>query len=201
MITTVSTIALVLPSFLLSVPHIFPPAGTAHSAQDSGDYSSLPVPVNGGLAASTLQSSTVSMTDTMHKAYADQPQHAAWLESTVVRIWNYSSASDGWKGEGTVAPSSETIEEAVELTSQFAREMPNLVSPMISADDDGSICFYWRDGGMMATVSVYSDGSYAFYAEGYDDPIRSDSELVGEPLPPSLIATMTGSVVRGLIAA
>ena len=131
----------------------------------------------------------------------DSPRLPVWLEAVVNKISSYDGTEDGWKGDGTFAPSASTLGEARELASQFATEMPTISAPSVSADDDGAVCFYWMDGQMMATVSVYGDGTYSFYAEGYDDPVRSDSEPVGEPLPGSLIAAMTGISVPILIAA
>lgn len=126
-------------------------------------------------------------------------QQVPWLEKAVGRAAAYSSLRDGWKGEGSVAPSIQTISDASELLTQFATEMPEIAAPMISADEDGSICLYWRDGDMMATISVFGDGTFATYAEGFADPVRSDSDVIGEPLPPALIATMTGAVVLSAI--
>lgn len=204
--TSVTTIAPVLLPFLFAFA---PGTGIASYARDPIERSSLPHPSPAGFEKQNQPETTVSLhirTKTLAAAapasvYVDQPRLANWLESTVTKISNYKNVADGWKGRGTLAPTAQTVDEAIELSAQFATEMPGLVSPMISADDDGSICLYWRDGSMMATVSVYGDGSYAFYAEGYDDPARSDSEPIGEPLPSKLIATMSGAVVASLIAA
>jgi hypothetical protein len=133
--------------------------------------------------------------------YTSAKQHADWLLPCSSKVRAYADVADGWKGEGSKQPSVLARDEAIELLEQFATQMPDIDHPLISADDDGSICLYWQYGALLATVMAHGDGTYSFYAEGFDDPARSDAEPVGQPLPPSLIATMTGKVVAGLIAA
>lgn len=130
-----------------------------------------------------------------------EARQAGWRDDVVSRLQGYEGVCDGWKGPGSLAPEARAISLAIELADQFALEMPNLPRPLVSGDDDGSICFFWNDGIMMATVSVFGDGTYAYYAEGYDDPVRSDGDVIGVPLKSALIAAMTGTTSPRLIAA
>lgn len=204
--TTVTTIAPVLLPFLFAFS---PGAGISSYARDPIERGSYPTSNAPAVEKARQPSTTVSMvseTTTVTKpvwrtVYVEAPRLANWLESAVNKISGYSHLENGWKGEGTLAPTPTTVEEAKELAAQFATEMPSISSPSISADEDGSICFFWLDGTMMANVSVYGDGSYSFYAEGHDDPARSDGEAIGLPLPATLIATMTGPAILNQIAA
>ena len=115
---------------------------------------------------------------------------APWIEEAGDRVIAYSRVDDGWRGEGSVAPSAEAIADAIDLIEQFAFEAPSIPQPMISADDEGVICLYWRDREMMASLSVYGDDTYSYYAEGYAEPVRADAALIGDPIPHQLLSAM-----------
>lgn len=115
---------------------------------------------------------------------------ALWLEDAFGKVDAYSKVMDGWKGPYSVAPSQVTLSEAKELLEQFAVEMPSLPTPLISCDEDGSICLHWRSRPMMATVTAHGDGTYSYYAEGFAPAARSDAEEIGMPLPRGIVLAM-----------
>jgi len=174
-------------------------SGSHSSGRQVGEISSHPVYARSERRSPSV--GTVATSGMISKGYQVLSELPEWLPATVNRLNSYDGKEAGWKGEGTKAPEHDAIKAAINLVSQFATEMPNLSAPMVSADDDGSICLYWRADPMLATVSVYGDGAYAFYAEGYDDAVRADAALVGEPLSPGLVSAMTGSIVSALVAA
>lgn len=118
-----------------------------------------------------------------------------WRDDVVAQLQGYCGERDGWKGAGGLAPSAVTVSHAIRLADQFKREMPNLPRPMVSGDDDGSVCFFWNDGAMIAAVSVFSDGTYAYYAEADHGSARSDRDVIGHPLKAGLVDILTISPV------
>lgn len=121
-------------------------------------------------------------------------QSSTWARSAIEKIETYADATDGWRGEGSHAPSAQTLRESAELLLQIAGEMPYLFGPLISVDDDGFACLYWNCADFVATISVYGDGTYSFFSEGYGITARSDSTDVGAILPQDLIGAMTGQI-------
>ena len=130
-------------------------------------------------------------TDQMGSEYlTDTVRVASWLAAASTKVLSYASVQDGWKGDGSTRPTPLAIDEAIDLLNQFAFELPSLASPMISADEDGFVCFYWRSGAMMASISVYGDGTYSFYAEGNGKSSRSDEAQILAPLAADLLEAM-----------
>ena len=121
-------------------------------------------------------------------------QSSAWAESALEKIGTYAGTSDGWRGEGSHAPSGQTLKESAKLLLQISAEMPDLLSPLISMDDDGFACLHWQGAEFLSTIYVFGDGTYSFFSEGYGIIARSDSEEVGAILPKELIASMTGQI-------
>lgn len=118
---------------------------------------------------------------------------SVWLDAAVEKLGSYSAVYDGWKGDLTRAPSTVTLVSAKQLISQFASEVSWLPQPLISADEDGAVCFHWALGDFTATVSAHDDGTYSFFAEKGKLRARSNSEVVGLPLPSELVAVLTAA--------
>lgn len=114
----------------------------------------------------------------------------AWMNDAVVKVLSYLDEAAGWKGDGTLPPSSETVSCALDLLSQLATEISSLTAPSISADEDGSIYFYWRGAERVATIAAHEDGTYSYYAENSIAHARSSSAPVGLPLPGDLLLAM-----------
>lgn len=121
-------------------------------------------------------------------------QSSAWAQSALEKIEAYADIGDGWRGEGSRAPSGQTLKESAELLLQIASEMPNLFDPLISVDEDGFACLHWNGPDLLATISIYGDGTYSFFSEGYGVTASSDSHDIGAILPEELIVAMTGQV-------
>lgn len=188
MMTSISNFApFIIPFFLSAMPVVGAPTSTVaspytarHDAKfnDLRERSSQPTGIDDG-AASALEVRTLA-------------QQAEWLSRATDKCHTYSAVSDGWKGDDSFAPSPAVIAQAKVVLSQIATEMPSLPEPSISADVEGSLCLYWRNPPLLASIVAYGDGTYSFFAEGYAAPARSDSEIVGLPLPPALVGAMVG---------
>mgnify|MGYP007096396856 CR=1 FL=1 len=121
-------------------------------------------------------------------------QSSAWAQVALEKIETYVGLSDGWRGEGSHAPTEKTLQETAELLLQISSEMPDLFGPLISVDEDGYACLHWNGPNLLATISVYGDGTYSFFSEGYGITASSDSHDVGTILPSALIEAMTGQI-------
>lgn len=124
-------------------------------------------------------------------------QGSAWQADAHAKMDAYVGLADGWRGEDSVAPSEIAIADANTLIRQIASEMPNTSMPLIGADADGIISLFWNEAGLLATISIYGDGTFSFYAESGADgegvlTAKSDAEAIGEPLTLSLLQVMTG---------
>lgn len=118
----------------------------------------------------------------------------AWLLPAAEKVYGFLELADGWKGADSLAPVDQTASEAIDLLWQLSAEIAGLQQPAISVDEDGAICLHWRIADLLATMTVYGDGTYSFYAEAGELSAKSDSEMVGFPLPASLASILvTGS--------
>jgi len=119
-------------------------------------------------------------------------QSSAWVDDALEKIGSYAGLPDGWRGEGSLAPTKQTLQEARGLLLQISAEMPDLLRPLISVDEEGYACLHWNCPNLLATISLYGDETYSFFSEGYGVVARSDDQRVGAILPPRLIESMTG---------
>jgi hypothetical protein len=124
-----------------------------------------------------------------------------WLVEALSRIDQYAALSDNWKGPGSLAPSQQAREEAKELAEQLALEVPDVTRPSVGADDEGAITLHWATPSMSATLTAYGDGTYSYYAENSFASDRSDSDLIGAPLPELLVSIMAVEARMGPLAA
>ena len=190
-----STISEYIPYFL---PAIF--AVMAAPSTAAAEPTSLPrVSDVAGSQTAVAKAGLSSTAPSDLKSLSISAQQPGWLDASIHRIESYRSVEDGWKGSESVAPTSRVIDDATDFLVQISKEMPDIPRPLISADEDGVICLYWQHDEVLATISIHGDDTYAFYAEGFDDPVRSDEESIGSPIPPRLISTMTGVTSLGTI--
>lgn len=120
-----------------------------------------------------------------------------WLILSADRLSSFLELEDGWKGLDSLAPREQTVVEAIDLLWQLTAEVAGLPQPSLSADEDGGICAHWRVPGVLATITVYGDGTYSFYAEAGSAQTRSDSEEVGLPLPVALTSILAAGSSAG----
>ena len=174
--------------YAIPVIGVFVP-GTASSAQ----VYYYPTPSGSAYQATQMAQPLVGPTVTLDAsdgAFSDTAEAATWLEASSGKVLSYLETQDGWKGEGSLAPSRQAISEALDLLEQFAFEAPTLPAPLISGDDEGSLSFFWNDESLLASIFVYGDGTYSFFAESFEHQVRSDEETIGDIIPPRLLQVM-----------
>lgn len=110
----------------------------------------------------------------------------AWYPEVIAKLNSFGTLVDGWKGHGSVAPTTTVLEEVIDLVAQFGNEVPVVPAPSTSVDEDGTIVLHWNYSGFSATVTAYGDGTYSFFAKSGSALSRSNSEPIGQPLPRDL---------------
>jgi hypothetical protein len=93
--------------------------------------------------------------------------------------------SDGWAGEGSVAPSNQAIEDAERFVSLLP-ECPPV--PTVCAADDGEILMDWALPDKRAVVGLEGDGGfgYALYIDGGYKPGSEEGDLSVNDIPSDL---------------
>ncbi len=142
------------------------------------------------ISASSIPPSGPTWVDASAEVLVPALAASEWLLPASEEVYGFLGLADGWKGPDSLAPVDLTATEAVDLLWQLSAEIVGMPQPAISADEDGAICMHWRMAGLLATMTVYGDGTYSFYAEAGELSAKSDSELVGLPLPADLISVL-----------
>ena len=113
--------------------------------------------------------------------------NALRMSPLVERINLLSAVSDGWKGEGSVAPSSRAKEEALVMLDKIVGASPSRRPPLIGLDEDGTFSFAWRSEDLKGHMTIYGDGTCSFSIKSSHSSARSSSTSVYAPLPADLV--------------
>jgi hypothetical protein len=79
------------------------------------------------------------------------------------RIREIAAYLDNWNGPGSIPPTHLAVEEA-ELFTRYIFSYNAIISPYISASNDGEINFYWKKDTFILDLGFFGDGSYSYYA-------------------------------------
>jgi hypothetical protein len=79
-------------------------------------------------------------------------------------VLEYAELQDGWDGDGSLAPSSESVAKVIGLIGQLPVGSP-LPKPMVSSS--GEVGLYWRTEHFVADILV-SDGSPSLFIRAKD---------------------------------
>ncbi len=121
-------------------------------------------------------------------------QIAPWADQAIVSLRAQSPKHDGDLLDEAVETQTAALEDAVELISHLAIELPDVSRPMISIDEDGYVCLFWVDEDAMASMTSYGDATYSFFATDGVREIRSNEEPLGAPLPPKLMHLLASGI-------
>lgn len=192
----------------LAVASFFPVAATAipaHAVTEvyhrvNGPHGAAYTIVKGSSTSSRPKQSIIG------KAMGADDTHQARSEASVLDIWQYVAVQawadeasariqylrgkpDGWRGEGSVAPGQEAVDDALAFVEKLQMETPKAV-PMISLDEDGEFIFFWKQEDLLASIVVAGDGRYTFFGKrGGPDVIR-EALALADPFPPEVTAIL-----------
>ena len=97
---------------------------------------------------------------------------------------SFSELSDGWDGEGSVAPKPSVITNAI----RFLRLLPDSVKlPDATASADGEVGVYWKSSGVYIDIGFPSDGRISYYAEAHGLVARGAGPFDGETISQELL--------------
>ena len=116
---------------------------------------------------------------------------SAWLQDSADRIDYFAKKPAGWKGEGSIPPSYEVVEDANALLRRLRSEGCE-VRPMISAEEAGGLIFFWKSDLGALSISLQDRGAYGYYLRVEGDPeILKEAYPISEPLPAAIVQALT----------
>lgn len=115
---------------------------------------------------------------------------ASWSQDATERVAYLQSLDDGWLGTGSKGATRETVREALAFLRKYEMQVPDTFPPTIGLDSDGAIVFSWDEADLTGSLSIFGDGTYAFYVER--GALKSDGgeERLSDPLPHALIEAL-----------
>jgi hypothetical protein len=81
----------------------------------------------------------------------------------IARIREIAAYLDNWNGPDSIAPTALAAKEA-ELFTRYIFSHNAIISPYISASNDGEINFYWKRDEFILDLGFFGGGSYSYYA-------------------------------------
>lgn len=112
----------------------------------------------------------------------------AWIQKASDRIKFLAAKAEGWKGPGSIAPSPKVISDAFALAQKLRAEGCK-AEPMIGADEDGEMVFYWKTEAAVASISIDGDGSFSVYVKSATENLSEDGCRIADQLPSELVRT------------
>lgn len=128
---------------------------------------------------------TPSYTINTYVAKTGQQNEISFGRSNADIISTYSTYPLNWDGYDGIAPSSETISDAL----SFIEKLPyGVVEPRPGVSGDGEISLFWENDDIYIDIGFLGDGTYVLYArDSQDIEYFKDSIDLHSPLPTALL--------------
>ena len=94
---------------------------------------------------------------------------------------------DGWQGPNSVGPTADAISDAYAFIEKLASELPEGPVPMIGLDSEGFVVMSWDTGSLAGSLSIFGDGTYAFYVVNDGKANKNGDSRISDPIPTLLI--------------
>jgi hypothetical protein len=94
---------------------------------------------------------------------------------------------DGWYGGESLSASGETVADAFSLLEKLDGQVLACPVPMIGLDSDGYIVLTWDTGNLIGSLSIFGDGTYAYYLEANGMQAKEGEALISMPIASKLI--------------
>lgn len=88
-------------------------------------------------------------------------QHVTYNEPVYAELLSYKSFSDGWDGEGSVAPSLTDIEAAIAFVEMAVDYLP---TPGAMLSPQGQVGLYWNTPSAYIDINFDSNGTISIYS-------------------------------------
>lgn len=157
--------------------------------KNSGINSAIIPVVLAGLLVTPLPyiptNATQSYTINTHYAKTGQQNEIGFERSIADIVNSYKSYPFNWDGYDGIAPSAETINDAL----SFIDKLPyGVIEPRPGVSGDGEISLFWENDDIYIDIGFTGDGTYVLYArdnEGIE--YFKDSINLNSPLPTALL--------------
>ncbi|MDB5658302.1 MAG: hypothetical protein JWS10_917 [Cypionkella sp.] len=118
---------------------------------------------------------------------ADFPNN--WIE-LVQELESFSTFSPGWHGDGSMALTQDTEKDARTLLHKLAWANPAGFLPMVGMDSEGSIVLTWDNQKIVGSLSVFGDGTFAYYIERGGEVRKDGATDLTLPLPEQFLSIL-----------
>lgn len=111
---------------------------------------------------------------------------AEHMISAKAEMHSYEALTDGWDGQGSIAPDPSSIDTALE----FIDALPfDIFPPEAGATPDGDVEWYWKTKNGVATVSI-SGRKISYYVRTRSGHVQGTQALVGQSVPHKLLSSL-----------
>lgn len=97
---------------------------------------------------------------------------------------------DGWQGPQSLGPTADTILDAYAFIEKLSSKLPEGPAPMIGLDSDGFVVMSWDSGTLTGSLSIFGDGTYAFYVANGRKVGNSGEARISDPIPTLLLEVL-----------
>lgn len=97
-----------------------------------------------------------------------------WAEASLELI-HYGNLEGGWFGEGSRGTAPNAFLQASGVMLALAHAVPAGPAPLVGLDDDGFIVLSWTSDALVGSMSIFGDGTYAYFLQGSQGVARSGS--------------------------
>jgi hypothetical protein len=121
------------------------------------------------LAAPEFTSAGVAIENGKHET-------STYVSNVGVVLAGYENLEDGWDGEGSVKPTSESVRQAIAFVSALPSAIP-IPKAMIASD--GQIGLYWDTDVRYADINFDADGTISLYTRDETLPEMRETYVAG----------------------
>lgn len=107
------------------------------------------------------------------------------------RLEYLSRLDDGWDAGEGFAPSNNTVREAFAVLRKFSLQFPHGPEPTIGMSHEGDLVFSWNNEKFYGSLTVYGDGTYAYYFDNGEAFTQSGESKISQPLPSDLVSILS----------
>jgi hypothetical protein len=127
-----------------------------------------PCPIQKTTSRASVLTTTPSVATTVSANgdnYADSVRHTTAYEELIGEIRSWSLLPANWDGEGSAAPLTKSLKEAVSFI-RLLGEMPVPESMLLSS---GNAALYWNEGQLYGDLEFLGDGRIAYFIKRNGD--------------------------------
>ncbi|NYD91452.1 hypothetical protein [Sphingomonas melonis] len=135
-----------------------------------------------------ITASTPENAGETHRSFSNVSMTGLAIRPLINRIQRFAKLDAGWDGSGSVRPTDQSIDTAV----NFVKSIPASVTPPeVVAAGDGEISLFWRTDDTFVDISI-GDGQASAFAHVNGVPMKVRSLAVLKDLPAIALQAIAG---------